>query len=65
MHDTHMDMGSDLSSTATLAQEIACVDLRPLVGSTATLCVVGLWVDMSIRILALPSLQELHQVYLL
>lgn len=47
-----------------LPQEIACVDITPIVGDTAELCMLGLWVDMSVHILRFPSLEELHKVKL-
>ena len=50
-------------SHVTLEYEIACVDAQPLVpGHTAaSLCAVGLWTDMSVRILQLPSLVQLSK----
>ncbi len=45
-----------------LPQEIACVDITPVVGDHATLCLVALWVDMTLRVLSLPALTELSKV---
>ena len=58
----------------TLQYEVACLDLTPISsakeggggGSAATavksdLCAVGLWTDISARLLKLPSLEELHK----
>lgn len=50
-----------LENSAVLPQEIACVDITPIVEEKATLCMVGLWVDMSVRILSFPALVELHK----
>ena len=51
----------------TMDHEVACLDVTPLAESngcgdadTAELCVVGLWTDISARILRLPSLDSLH-----
>ena len=46
----------------TLEYEIACVDVRSLEGSSGTshLCAVGLWTDISARVLRLPSLDTLY-----
>ncbi|XP_015904539.1 DNA damage-binding protein 1 [Parasteatoda tepidariorum] len=42
--------------------EIACLDVNPLDTSEKTsICAVGCWTDISIRILSLPSLKELHK----
>lgn len=43
--------------------EVACLDINPLAeGAQASeLCSVGLWTDISIRVLKLPSLTELYK----
>uniref|UniRef100_L7M756 Putative dna damage-binding protein 1 n=1 Tax=Rhipicephalus pulchellus TaxID=72859 RepID=L7M756_RHIPC len=50
-------------SNAELENEVACLDITPLSekAEKATLCAVGLWTDISIRILSLPSLQQLQK----
>ncbi|KAG8190009.1 hypothetical protein JTE90_000108 [Oedothorax gibbosus] len=46
----------------TIDHEIACLDISPLDNSVTTpICAVGLWDDISIRILNLPSLEEIHK----
>ncbi|KAK2188211.1 hypothetical protein NP493_140g03066 [Ridgeia piscesae] len=54
-------------SNVTMDHEVACLDVTPLVdsggsgdGDMAQLCVVGLWTDISARILQLPTLESLH-----
>jgi len=37
--------------------EIACLDIYPL-DSTSSLCAVGLWGDISARLLTIPDLEE-------
>lgn len=51
------------SSTTEMEHEVACIDITPLTeGSNhSELCAVGLWTDISARILKLPSLEQLHQ----
>jgi len=42
--------------------EISCLNIRPVGGSdTATFCAVGLWTDITIRILGLPDLTEFNK----
>ncbi|GFX77483.1 DNA damage-binding protein 1 [Trichonephila clavipes] len=42
--------------------EIACIDINPLDSrAISDICAVGLWTDISIRIVHLPSLKELHK----
>lgn len=50
-------------SNAELENEVACLDITPLTegAEKSTLCAVGLWTDISIRILSLPSLQQLQK----
>ncbi|KAH9394713.1 DNA damage-binding protein 1 [Tyrophagus putrescentiae] len=40
--------------------EASCVDISPLVQKKSTLCAVGLWKDISVRILSLPDLKLVH-----
>ncbi|XP_077517373.1 DNA damage-binding protein pic [Amblyomma americanum] len=50
-------------SNAELENEVACLDITPLSEGSekSTLCAVGLWTDISIRILSLPSLKQLQK----
>lgn len=50
-------------SNSELENEVACLDITPLTegAEKSTLCAVGLWTDISIRILSLPSLQQLQK----
>ncbi|RWS30639.1 DNA damage-binding protein 1-like protein [Leptotrombidium deliense] len=50
-------------SQTTLEHEIACIDINPLrEGSEkAEICCVGLWNDISVRVLHLPELSEMHK----
>lgn len=50
-------------SNAELENEVACLDITPLTegDEKSTLCAVGLWTDISIRILSLPSLEQLQK----
>lgn len=58
-----------LHSHVTLDYEVACLDLTPIsVGSQlntsapkAEVCAVGLWTDISARLLKLPTLEEFHK----
>ena len=56
--------GSVPSSTshAVMEYEVACVDVTPLAEGRdqADLCAVGLWTDVSVRLLQLPSLTPVH-----
>ncbi|XP_070551484.1 DNA damage-binding protein 1-like [Ptychodera flava] len=49
-------------STVTMDHEVACLDITPTVEGSdmADLCAVGLWTDISSRILKLPSLDQMH-----
>eukprot|EP01112_Ceratiomyxa_fruticulosa_P020970 TRINITY_DN7283_c0_g1_i2.p1 TRINITY_DN7283_c0_g1~~TRINITY_DN7283_c0_g1_i2.p1 ORF type:complete len:1042 (-),score=227.88 TRINITY_DN7283_c0_g1_i2:442-3567(-) len=53
-------------SRKVLEHEIACLDVSPLTGENdqenekANVCAVGLWGDISLRILLLPSLNQVH-----
>lgn len=46
-----------------MEHEVACLDVTPLNGSDtmSTLCAIGLWTDISARILSLPDFQLLHK----
>ncbi|KFM57826.1 DNA damage-binding protein 1, partial [Stegodyphus mimosarum] len=47
---------------AIMDYEVACLDVNPLDCSDKTqICAVGLWTDISIRILNLPSLREMQK----
>ncbi|KAK6638735.1 DNA damage-binding protein 1 [Polyplax serrata] len=50
----------------TLEYEVACLDITPLGdgSNTAEIMAVGLWTDISARILKLPTLEELNREYL-
>ncbi|XP_071830754.1 DNA damage-binding protein 1-like [Apostichopus japonicus] len=48
-------------STMTMEHEVACIDVTSLTESgRADICAVGLWTDISARILRLPSLESAH-----
>jgi DNA damage-binding protein 1 len=48
-----------LKGSTTLEHEIACLNITPLGEQrTSHFCAVGMWTDMSIRILALPDLKQ-------
>ena len=42
--------------------EVACIDITPLTVDKqhADLCALGLWTDISVRVLKLPSLDVIH-----
>jgi len=46
-------------SSCTLEYEVACVDITQL-HSELKLCAVGLWTDMSARLLRLPTFETVH-----
>ncbi|CAJ0926367.1 unnamed protein product [Ranitomeya imitator] len=50
-------------SCTEMEHEVACLDVTPLGGGDAlsTLCAIGLWTDISARILSLPGFQLLHK----
>nr|CAG4640606.1 EOG090X00HD [Eulimnadia texana] len=50
-----------LKKQTSLQYEVACLDITPLGTSKAEICSVGLWTDISARILRLPNLEELHK----
>lgn len=45
-----------------MEHEVACVDITPLKedSNSAELCAVGLWTDISARLLKLPNFDKLH-----
>nr|XP_054761206.1 DNA damage-binding protein 1-like [Lytechinus pictus] len=47
-------------STLTMEHEVACLDITPLTGDFTDLCAVGLWTDISARILKLPTMESMH-----
>ncbi|PWA29159.1 hypothetical protein CCH79_00006256, partial [Gambusia affinis] len=50
-------------STIEMEHEVACLDITPLGegGNESTLCAVGLWTDISARVLKLPCFTALHK----
>ena len=46
-------------SSCTLEYEVACVDITQL-HAERKLCAVGLWTDMSARLLRLPTFETVH-----
>lgn len=52
----------NLISQTTLEHEVACLDITPTYESIAKaeLVAVGLWTDISVRVLKLPSCEQLH-----
>jgi DNA damage-binding protein 1 len=54
-------LGDTLTTVAEkeLPHEISCVDISPVHGEKAPFIAVGTWVDISVRVLALPDLNEL------
>ncbi|KAG0427923.1 hypothetical protein HPB47_025067, partial [Ixodes persulcatus] len=51
------------TSNAEMENEVACLDITPLNDGSgkSDLCAVGLWTDISIRVLRLPSLEQLQK----
>ncbi|XP_046628743.1 DNA damage-binding protein 1 [Neodiprion virginianus] len=48
-----------------LQHEVACLDISPLDGNLeAKIVAVGLWTDISVRILTLPDLEEMNKEFL-
>ena len=50
-------------SEATMEHEVACVYVTPLgddLSAKSDLCAIGLWTDISVRLLKLPSLETIH-----
>lgn len=54
---------SSLFSHTEMEHEVACLDITPLGDSNglSPLCAIGLWTDISARILKLPSFELLHK----
>jgi DNA damage-binding protein 1 len=52
-----------LITTAEMEFEVACIDISPLSPdeNKASFCSVGLWNDISVRVLKLPDLLEVHR----
>ena len=52
-----------LCSTTEMEHEVACLDITPLgeSGGESSLCAVGLWTDISARVLKLPCFSPLHK----
>ncbi|KAJ3010234.1 DNA damage-binding protein 1a [Thoreauomyces humboldtii] len=51
-------------SEITLEHEVSCLDISPFQSKSSdssSFCLVGLWTDMSIRLLELPSLREMDK----
>jgi DNA damage-binding protein 1 len=49
----------------TMDHEISCLDITPIHDtSIAELCAVGLWTDITVRLLSLPSLELVKTEYL-
>lgn len=46
-----------------MEHEVACLDITPLgeAGAESPLCAVGLWTDISARVLKLPCFTPLHK----
>ncbi len=43
--------------------EIACVDINPIASedkSKSSICAVGLWTEISVRLLALPNFENIY-----
>lgn len=45
-----------------MAHDVACLDITPIGADplSSTICAVGLWTDISARILQLPTFEELN-----
>ena len=57
----------DLAGYTSLEHEVACIDLSPLspdVGGQAGKASLGLWTDISVRLIKLPSLEEITKEHL-
>ena len=76
-HQVVVAMGSELRylnvtgaaihavAVTVLEHEVACVDVTPGAGATtSTICAVGLWTDISVRVLHLDTLTQLVKVRL-
>eukprot|EP01127_Copromyxa_protea_P023248 TRINITY_DN865_c0_g1_i1.p1 TRINITY_DN865_c0_g1~~TRINITY_DN865_c0_g1_i1.p1 ORF type:complete len:1101 (-),score=191.49 TRINITY_DN865_c0_g1_i1:52-3354(-) len=50
-------------STTKMPHEISCLNINPVgVSGKARMCAVGLWTDISVKILAVPSLEEIRSI---
>ena len=50
-------------SEATMEYEVACIDVTPFrddLSAKSDLCAIGLWIDISVWLLKLPSLETIH-----
>jgi len=57
----YLEVSSDSLTKVTetsMPHEISCVDISPINGDKAAWCAVGTWIDISIRVLSLPTLEE-------
>lgn len=52
-----------MRSFTEMEHEVACLDITPLgeSGAVSSLCAVGLWTDISARVLRLPCFSPLHK----
>lgn len=60
----YFDVSSNLKevSSVTLEHEISCIDIHPFGNDThSNFCAVGLWTDISLRVLSLPSLNQVNK----
>lgn len=50
-------------SSTEMEHEVACLDITPLgdSGGESSICAVGLWTDISARLLKLPCFSPLHK----
>ena len=56
-----------LAADTSMEHEVACIDVTPLGDDQeikSELAAVGLWTDISVRLLKLPSLEEVAKEYL-
>lgn len=54
-----------LCGDTTLEHEVACIDLTPYDGENRTeVACLGLWTDISVRIIRIPSLEEITREYI-
>lgn len=56
-------MSSVSCSSTEMEHEVACLDITPLGESAgeSSICAVGLWTDISARLLKLPCFSPLHK----
>ncbi|KAI4897816.1 hypothetical protein NFI96_018282, partial [Prochilodus magdalenae] len=57
------ELSPDLGTSTEMEHEVACLDITPLGenGGESSLCAVGLWTDISARVLRLPCFSPLHK----